>query len=67
MYQKCPVCNGTGISYQTKTINEPNYCHVCKGHGIISKLNGKIPAFFDDSKYKKNTGSRRVFGKIKEA
>lgn len=41
MFQKCPICNGTG-----KIRNEFNSfitCDVCNGRKIISELNGKPP------------------------
>lgn len=41
MFQKCPICNGTG-----KAVNEFNSymtCDVCNGKKIISSLNGKPP------------------------
>jgi len=42
MYQKCPICNGSGTN--------PNYlsneyqCKTCNGKGIISELTGLPPA-----------------------
>lgn len=43
MWQKCPICNGTGrvsdyVSSSTSTI-----CRTCNGHKIISELTGLPP------------------------
>lgn len=41
MWQKCPICNGSGVN--------PNYlsnqyqCKTCKGEGIISEVTGLPP------------------------
>ena len=37
MWQKCPICNGTGVI--RKDYSE-NSCKTCNGKGIISELNG---------------------------
>ena len=105
MYQKCPICNGSGKSSSMEVNTPANNCHVCNGKGIISQITGLPPQdgitlttnatsgyftignvskknetinisivnycdnynkkFFtiDDSKYKKNLGSRKV-GKV---
>jgi DnaJ-class molecular chaperone len=43
MWQKCPVCEGSGSSsnnlYQTSGL-----CSTCNGHGIISEVTGFPPA-----------------------
>lgn len=41
MWQKCPICQGTGIN-NNSSWREP--CSVCKGQKIISELTGKPPA-----------------------
>ena len=40
MYQKCPICNGTGVL--TKDYSE-NSCKTCNGKGIISEITGLPP------------------------
>ena len=39
MWQKCPICNGTGGTY----INAFKDCSLCKGAMIISELTGLPP------------------------
>lgn len=39
MYQKCPICNGTGKDPQYLD----KYCTVCQGSRIISELTGLPP------------------------
>ena len=42
MYQKCPICNGTGKDpSQFAKVTSP--CTVCKGAKIISELTGLPP------------------------
>jgi hypothetical protein len=46
MYQKCPICNGSGRSTQAVLSNNSNSseeCPVCVGTRIISTLNGLPP------------------------
>jgi hypothetical protein len=43
MWQKCPICNGTGSS--PKTFSSIPICPTCNGHRIISELIGKPPAY----------------------
>ena len=40
-YQKCPVCNGTGMSVTIYSSN--GKCYTCKGFGIINELTGLPP------------------------
>ena len=44
MWQKCPMCNGTGSdpSWLVHDGNIPK-CPVCKGERIINELTGKPP------------------------
>ena len=44
MWQKCPMCNGTGSdpSWLVHNGNIPK-CPVCKGERIINELTGKPP------------------------
>lgn len=44
MWQKCPVCNGSG-SVPSALYYSGGVCGTCNGHGIISELNGAPPPF----------------------
>ena len=45
-WQKCPVCNGTGRNYNGLPVaSTAPFCPTCNGHGIISELTGKPPAY----------------------
>lgn len=57
MWQKCPICNGTGLI--TKDYSENN-CKTCNGKGIISELTGLPPKgveTFASPKYRNSDGS----------
>ena len=43
-WQKCPICNGTGIEPLTGYIQ----CKTCKGERIISSVTGKPPVNIKD-------------------
>jgi hypothetical protein len=44
MWQKCSICNGTGLDPNCFIINNnPPKCPVCKGKRIINTLTGKPP------------------------
>ncbi|MFH2031475.1 MAG: hypothetical protein ABIJ40_12815 [Bacteroidota bacterium] len=44
-WQLCPACNGTGFHYPVaSTANNSEYCKVCDGKKIISKINGRPPS-----------------------
>ena len=44
MYQKCPICFGTGIDQISPyTDNATPVCPTCKGKRIINELTGKPP------------------------
>ena len=44
MWQKCPICKGTGLDPNCFIINNnPPKCPVCKGKRIINSLTGKPP------------------------
>jgi DnaJ-class molecular chaperone len=47
MWQKCPICNGTGINYNTLPSLTSAVCTVCKGTKIISELTGLPPNNFE--------------------
>jgi DnaJ-class molecular chaperone len=55
MYQKCPICNGTGVS------NGQIPCSVCKGYKIISEVTGQPPS----TQQSINTQSRTNWGEPK--
>ena len=45
IWEVCTMCNGTGLQYPIMgTANNPEYCKVCDGKRIISKINGKPPS-----------------------
>lgn len=44
MWQKCPICNGAGVSPIPGTYSSIPTCPTCKGARIISELNGLPPA-----------------------
>ena len=46
MWQKCPVCNGSGKVENSVTTSVWSGCTVCKGTKIISVLNGLPPKEF---------------------
>lgn len=41
MWQKCPICNGSGISPDHLSTST---CPTCQGKRIISEINGLPPA-----------------------
>ena len=43
MWQKCPICNGTGISPIPDGINTTSQCPTCLGARIISEISGLPP------------------------
>ena len=44
MWQKCPICNGKGVVFDTfLQINSTNICPTCRGQRIISELTGVPP------------------------
>jgi len=52
MWQKCPICNGSGFVhpyYETTNGLHTNVCPTCNGDRIISSLNGKPPSYKPES------------------
>jgi len=43
VWQKCPICFGTGILQQGGTYNTVPTCPTCNGKRIISTLTGNAP------------------------
>lgn len=39
MWQKCPICNGTGKDH----LSNNEYCPICNGKRIINELTGLPP------------------------
>lgn len=44
MWQKCPVCEGTGVSPIGGTYSNIPSCPTCMGARIISQINGLPPS-----------------------
>ena len=44
-WQRCPICDGTGVTTESYTGSTITMCKVCDGHMIISTLTGKPPIF----------------------
>jgi len=45
MWQKCPICNGTGRTHNTLSSSSFDICSTCNGTKIISELNGLPPNY----------------------
>lgn len=43
MFQKCPICNGTGYSHDTFSTSTMPVCSTCKGKKIINSETGLPP------------------------
>jgi DnaJ-class molecular chaperone len=54
MYQKCPICNGTGIAMTIQSSN--SVCPTCQGKRIISQITG-LPPFSDSNTQQKITNN----------
>lgn len=54
MWQKCPICDGTGKTYNLSSLSF-KICSVCNGAKIISELTGLPP------NYEKNTIKRQKY------
>jgi DnaJ-class molecular chaperone len=53
MWQKCPICNGTGCNNSLDGGIFTNKCRTCDGKGIISEVTGLPP----NNYYKTNTAN----------
>lgn len=62
MWQKCPICNGTGklpsndLSNTSNFYSVPLTCDVCFGKKIISEING-LPPFYQGSTQPSSEGT----------
>ncbi len=43
MYQKCPICNGSGVDQVSAYTGKDPKCLVCNGKRIINEITGKPP------------------------
>lgn len=63
MWQKCPICNGTGNHNTLVGDIMSTICKVCNGKGIISEITGLPPNTFSEvlgvPKSKFNSGDFR--------
>jgi len=50
MWQKCPICNGSGKIHDTLSSSSSGICSVCNGTKIISELTGLPPVKKDTVK-----------------
>ncbi len=63
MWQKCPICNGTGNRPVLEGDILSNKCKVCEGKGIISTITGLPPKgveTFAAPKYRQEINSNQV-------
>lgn len=51
MWQKCPVCNGSGRTHNTLSSSSFDICSTCNGTKIISQVNG-LPPNYEQNKTK---------------
>lgn len=59
MWQKCPICDGTGSNATVTAGNYTVTCKTCNGKGIISELTGLPPSgieTFASPKYRNQDG-----------
>ncbi len=55
MWQKCPICLGTGIEKSNVTFNKKNKCPTCDGKKVINTITGNSPNI-----YEKNISEDRI-------
>ena len=55
MWQKCPICLGTGIDKSNVTFNKKNKCPTCDGKKVINTITGNPPNI-----YEKNISEDRI-------
>jgi hypothetical protein len=55
MYQKCPICQGTGADVNSlEKTSKDQVCPICKGKRIIDSVTGRPPLTEDNSNNKGN-------------
>jgi len=56
MWEKCPICKGTGevVKSELEKFSNCAECPVCKGKRIIDSVSGKPPVTENDSNNKGN-------------
>ncbi len=59
MWQKCPICNGTGNHNTLIGDIVSTICNICNGKGIISELTGLPPKVVEYRPVSKNSGDFR--------
>ena len=47
MWQKCPICLGTGIDKSNVTFNKKNKCPTCDGKKVINTITGNSPNIYE--------------------
>ena len=52
MWQKCPICNGTGKD----PLFQEKCCTVCNGYKIVNELTGLPPVKSEDNRYTQING-----------
>ena len=55
MWQKCPICLGTGIDKSNVTFNKKNKYPTCDGKKVINTITGNSPNI-----YEKNISEDRI-------
>ena len=45
MWQKCPICDGTGRTQNTNSTSSYSVCSTCNGSKLISRLTGLPPNY----------------------
>ena len=58
MWQKCPICNGSGRTYNTLSSSSFDVCSTCGGTKIISELNGLPPNYINEEIEELNNKSK---------
>lgn len=59
MWQKCPICNGTGNNNAIENYNFTSVCKTCNGKGIISQITGLPPKVVEIRPISKDSGDFR--------
>ena len=63
MWQKCPICNGTGRVFDDNSspsvFSPTKTCNTCSGKGIISQITGLPPSGIEYQPLSKDSGDFR--------